>query len=152
MDEEQKDKTRRDSWALIEKVRTSEDSKELREICRNLTPLLIAYWDIHPHSAMESLECVARDLPLPLAHSVVRQVVTAWRQKATYDPNAGGSADHCYLSALILSENYDLAEHPWADSLLESTLRKDLSNGYRQMKDKDQKIKLVRNLMECLLR
>jgi hypothetical protein len=107
---------------VLREIEKSDDRDAIRSLAEQLVPLLVAYWDVSPHSAMESLLSAARDLPLALAHPVVRMVVRGWRQKPTYDPTAGGSADHCYLAALIFSENYDLAEHPWADNLLASTL------------------------------
>lgn len=119
---------------VLREIGKSDDPDALRLLAEQLVPLLVAYWDATPHSAMESLLSAARDLPLALAHPAVRMVVRGWRQKPTYDPTAGGGADHCYLAALIFSENYDLAEHPWADDLLASTLDtwgRDRSNGMR---------------------
>lgn len=137
-----------ETWEILKEIKDIASHHEVREKCNRLVPLLIAYWDIHPHSAMESLEYAARVLPLSIAHSVVRQTVMAWRQKSTYDPDAGGNANHCYLSALILSENYDIAEHPWADNILNKTLRKDLDPTYgrRDMRDADAKLELVKRL------
>jgi hypothetical protein len=94
---------------------------------------------------MEMLEVFAHCLPVDLAHPLVRSVVLGWREKPTYDPDAGGSADHCYMSALILSENYDLAEHPWAERVLPPTLDKEL-NYERPMRDADRKRALVQRI------
>jgi hypothetical protein len=121
------------------------EPEELRQRSQKLIPVLTDYWDLHPHSAMEWLESVTKALPLPLAHATVRQVVTAWKRKPTYDPDAGGSADHCYLSALILSENYDLADQPWAARVLPSTLDKELKYPrFDRMRDGHAREALVR--------
>jgi hypothetical protein len=113
--------------SLSKKLEQLEDEQELKETTEQLIPVMIAYWDVHPHSAMEMLEYSTMRLPLPLSHAFVRKVVLGWRQKANYDADAGGGADHCYMSALILSENFDLAEHPWADRVLPYTLDKELN-------------------------
>jgi hypothetical protein len=112
---------------LADRLSETTQPELLRTVSLQLIPLLTDYWDLHPHSAMEMLEFVTVRLPLPLAHATVRQVVTAWKKKPTYYPEAGGSADHCYLSALILSENFDLADQPWATRVLPSTLAKELN-------------------------
>jgi len=127
---------------MLRAIRESDDPEALRSLAEHLVPLLVAYWDAHPHSAMESLLGAARDLPLGLAHPVVRMVVQGWRGKPTYDPTAGTGAQWCYLAALILSENYDLAEHPWADDLLAGTL----TVGYRDMRDGSRKMAFVERL------
>jgi len=128
--------------AIAARIRESEDIEEWRKLSVDVAPLMIAYWDVHPHSAMEMLEVFAHCLPVDLAHSLVRSVVLGWREKPKYDPDAGGTADHCYMSALILSENYDLAEHPWAERVLPHTLDKEL-NYERPMRDTDRKRALV---------
>jgi hypothetical protein len=126
-------------------VREEDNIDVLRELCGPLVSLMITYWDITPHGSMEMLEVFARELPVSLGHGLVRRVVLGWREKQTYDPTAGGSADHCYLSALILTENYDLAEHPWAEQLLRSTIDKERYYG-RTMRDGDRKRALVESL------
>jgi hypothetical protein len=94
---------------------------------------------------MEMLEVSTMRLPLSLAHAFVRKVVLGWRKKATYNADAGGGADHCYLSALILSENYDLAEHPWAERVLPYTLDKELKYPrFDRMRDAARKEAIVR--------
>lgn len=149
MDLEASEIVMQETSEILSQIEEVQDPEKLRAICRRLVPLLIAYWDIHPHSAMESLEYAALVLPLSLAHSVIRQTVVSWRRNPNYDPDAGGNADHCYLSALILSENYDLAEHPWADNILETTLRKDADRKYgpRPMRDQEAKLRLVNHLL-----
>lgn len=130
---------------LLELLRASEDPNEWANISTELTPMLTAYWDYHPHSAMEVLEQAVLNLSVELAKPLVRDVVLAWRKKPTYRPDAGGSADHCYLSALILSDNSDLAEYPWAEGVLPRTLDKELNDRDR-MRDYDRKRVLVRNV------
>jgi hypothetical protein len=133
---------------LVNQLRTSEDPKEWRKLSVDLIPILTAYWDVHPHSAMEVLESAVHSLPLELAHPLVRTVVLAWRKKATYSPDAGGAADHCYLSALILSENYDLADHTWAKRVLPYALDKDLKYR-REMRDREPKLALLKALLKA---
>ena len=123
----------------------SEDPHEWREVVHELIPLMIEYWDLHPHSAMEMLEYSVMRLPISLAHAFVRKVVLGWREKSTYNPDAGGGADHCYLSALILSENFDLAEHPWVDRVLPYTINKELKySRFERMRDGKRKEDIVR--------
>lgn len=110
---------------LIGRLRTLPESREVRSLAESMVPRLIDYWDKHPHSAMELLECAVREMPLALSHAVVRRVVEAWKRKPSYDPDAGGNADHCFLSALVLSENLDLADPEWVRRVLPKTLRKD---------------------------
>jgi hypothetical protein len=133
---------------LVNQLRTSDDANEWRKLSMDLIPIFTAYWDVHPHSAMEVLEAAVHNLPLELAHPLVRTVVLAWRKKATYSPDAGGTADHCYLSALILSENYDLAEHPWAKRVLPYTLDKDLRYR-REMRDRGRKLALLEAFLKA---
>src|SRR5438105_7131916 len=66
---------------------------EQREMADELVTLLIEYWDLHPHSAMEMLQAVTLRLPLSLAHVQVATVVDAWKQKPNYAPTAGGNAE-----------------------------------------------------------
>ena len=107
-----------------------------------------AYWDEHPHSAMEMLEATVKNLSIELAKPLVREVVLAWRNKPGYDPNAGGNADHCYLSALILSDNFDLAEHPWVERVLPKTLNKEL-NYKTERRDYDRKFALLKTVQDA---
>jgi hypothetical protein len=131
--------------SLADRLKEAEDLEEWRDLSRQLIPLMIAYWDVHPHSAMEMLEYCTMQLPVSLAHAFVRKVVLGWREKATYNPDAGGAADHCYLSALILSENFDLAEHPWVDRVLPYTLDKELNySRFERMRDGARKEAIVR--------
>ena len=44
------------TWQLVDLLRHSEDPAEWTNISTELTTLLVVYWDIHPHSAMEALE------------------------------------------------------------------------------------------------
>ena len=136
---------RRQTSELVSLLQVSEDPNEWANISIELIPMLIAYWDEHPHSAMEMLEVTVRNLPIKLAKPLVRGVVLAWRNNPDYDPDAGGSADHCYLSALILSDNFDLAESPWVERVLPYTLDKDL-NYKSKMRDYDLKIALLRTV------
>ncbi len=130
---------------LVSLLQSSEDPDEWANISTELIPMLVAYWDEHPHSAMEMLEVTVHSLPIELAKPLVCEVVLAWRNKPDYDPDAGGSADHCYLSALILSDNFDLAEHPWVERVLPQTLNKEL-NYKREMRDYDRKFALLRTV------
>ena len=139
------DNVRKRASELTKQLRSSEDPGEWRRLAAELIPVLTEYWDVHPHSAMEMLEYTVHNLTVDLANPLVRTVVLAWRKKPDYSPDAGGAADHCYLSALILSENYDLAEHPWVERVLPSTLRKEL-NSPREMRDRERKLALVRDL------
>lgn len=71
---------------------------------------LIEGWQEGPHSSMELLVCAAETYSLPIANRIVRKVVTNWKQRDDYSWSAGGSADHCYLAALCLTANSDLAD------------------------------------------
>lgn len=125
----------------------AKDANERREIARKLVPLMDAYWDLHPHSAMEMLQYIVMRLEVSLASAFVRQVVSGWKRKDSYDPTAGRSADHCYLSALILSENYDLADQPWAQEVLPRTLSKELNySRFDEMRDGDRKEAIIRSI------
>lgn len=130
--------------ALLEKT---EDPKERHALANEVVPVLVAYWDVHPHSAMEMLEYTTFRLELSIAHAVVRSVVQEWKKKPTYDPTAGGSADHCYMSALILSENYDLADQPWGQEMLFETLGKELHySRFERMRDSQKREEIVRGI------
>lgn len=134
---------------LVKRIDRSDDESELRELAGELAPVLVAYWDVHPHSAMEMLESSVLRLPLSLSHALVRKVVSGWREKETYDPEAGGSADHCYLSALMLSENFELADRPWVDTVLPYTLDKELKYPrWDRMRDGARREVLVRSIAE----
>jgi hypothetical protein len=124
------DEVRTQTSKLVKQLRLSEDPAEWRRLSTELVPLLIAYWDVHPHSAMEMLQSTVNNLPVNLANPLVRSVVRDWQKRPSYDPEAGGSADHCYLAALILSENYDLAEPEWAARVL-PRMPKDVRSGTR---------------------
>lgn len=71
---------------------------------------LIDGWKEGPHSSMELLVCAAEAYPLPIANRIVREVVSNWKVRDDYSWSAGGSADHCYLAALCLTANSDLAD------------------------------------------
>lgn len=144
---------RRKTWQLLELLRDSENPDEWIDISTELTTLLAMYWDIHPHSAMEALEQTVLSLPIKLAKPLVSKVVQTWKSKSNYDPDAGGSADHCYLSALILSDNYALADQPWAKQILTRVLEKEMrppkygpNHRASNMRDYDQKQELVKTL------
>ena len=130
---------------LMSLLCASEDPNEWANISAELTPVLIAFWDVQSHSAMECLEQAVLNLSVELAKPFVREVVLAWRNKPDYDPDAGGNADHCYLSALILSDNFDLAEYPWVEKVLPKTLEKEL-NYKREMRDYDRKFALLKTV------
>lgn len=136
---------------LAQGLEHTEDLQRLKVITRELIPWMIAYWDEHPHSAMEMLEFCTMRLPVSIAHAFVRKVVLGWRQKPTYTPDAGGNADHCYLSALIFSENYDLAEHPWVESrVLRSTFDKELKYPrFDRMRDGTRKEQIIRAIADA---
>lgn len=130
---------------LAQRIDNSDDPKEWRNLTKELIPWIILFWDVHPHSAMEMLEYITMRLPVSLAHAFVRKVVLGWRSKDSYDPNAGGGAGHCYLSALILSENFDLAEDPWVERVLSYTLDKELNYPrFDQMRDGVRKEAIIR--------
>ena len=132
---------------LSHRLEEVEDAAERRSLVERLLPLMDAYWDRHPHSAMEMLEYTVMRLEVSLAHAFVRAVVLGWKKKATYDPGAGGGADHCYLSALILSENYDLADQPWASHVLPQTLSKELDYPrFDRMRDGERKEAIIRGI------
>ena len=135
----------------VDRLRASEDRAEWEGIVDEMVPLVIAYWDAHPHSAMEMLEVTVSFLPVRLAHALVRLVVRGWKAKLNYNPTAGGSADHCYLSALILSDNYDLADQPWGADLLPSTLNKELSKSYSRF-DRYRDGEAKKRIVEALAR
>lgn len=134
-----------DAWKLIRRAEAVEDDTELKAVAGKLVPMIIASWDVSPHSAMEALESTSLALPFNLARTVIRESVEGWRKKPKYKDAADNAASHCYLSALILSDNYDLADHPWADRLLGYVVEKDTSPSYppRKMKDRDRKIALL---------
>jgi len=138
--------------ALAQRLQKTENPQEWKSIAHELVPLMIEYWDLHPHSAMEMLEVCTMYLPVPLAHAFVRKIVLGWRQNPTYAPTAGGGADHCYLSALIFSENYDLAEHPWVEGrVLQYTLDKELSySRFERMRDGARKEEIIRAIAEAV--
>jgi hypothetical protein len=78
---------------------------------------LAAAWRDSPHVAMELLESVVLKFPFPfpgdrvrVLADLVREVVTLWKANGNYSWQAGGGADHCYLTALLLSQNASLAE------------------------------------------
>lgn len=140
------DEVRAQVSTLSKRLDNTDDPREWKTIALELVPPMIDYWDVHAHSAMEMLEVCAMRLPVSLAHALVRSVVLGWRKKPTYSPDAGGSADHCYLSALILSENFDLAEHPWIENrVLSYTLDKELKySRFNRMRDGARKEEIVR--------
>jgi len=138
-----------EAWRLIGVADALKDEKELQDTVGKLVPMLVECWDLDPYNAMEALEGTALALPLDLARDAIKVSVEAWRKKPNYRAEAGGAAGHCYLSALILSGNYGMAEHPWADKLLEYALGKDTNPDYepRKMKDRTRKIAFVTALM-----
>ena len=139
------DDVRRLTSECARRAEKTDDLRELRQLSQQLVPLLTEYWNVHPHSAMEMLESATFAFPVSLAHALVRDVVTNWKKNPTYSPEAGGSADHCYMSALILSENLDLADEGWSDRLLPRTLNKELGYPrFDRMKDAAQREAIVR--------
>ena len=85
-----------------------------------------ADWDRNPHNAMEYIELAAEILPLKKAKSFVRHIVEIWKTKSTFPGETGGSAGHCLLSALVLSDNRDLTKYiPWASSRMSGVLVKE---------------------------
>jgi len=123
---------------------------EQREMADELVTLLIEYWDLHPHSAMEMLQAVTLRLPLSLAHVQVATVVDAWKQKPNYAPTAGGNADHCYLEALILSENLDREDPQWYASVLPRYLQYGLTRDFAAMPDGEKRLNIVRTLADSI--
>lgn len=136
-----------DIWELIQKVENSDDPNVWKEEYQNILPILKQYWDKHPHSAMEYLLGAAEFFPLDMAEILVREVIRDWKKRSDYSWEAGGSAEHCFLSALFLTGNYDLAEKAHimkcGKSILDNVKR--MNNG---VKDKDIKIKLLREGLE----
>jgi len=140
--------SRADLVRLLNHARHTTDQLKL---ANQLVEDFNAQWDEHPHSAMERLEWVVKELPLALSHALARRIVENWKQKPSYRPDAGGSADHCYLSALILSANYDLADPAWAKNVLPYTLDKELGGDrLKSLPDGAEREKLVRALAPLL--
>jgi hypothetical protein len=133
-----------DIWEIIQKVENSDDPNVWKEEYQNILPMLKQYWDQHPHSAMEFLQGAAKVFPLDIAEILVREVVRDWKKRSDYSWEAGGSADHCFLSALFLTGNYDLAEKAHiikcGKSILDNVQR--MNN---EVKDKERKIKLLKD-------
>ena len=117
-------------------------------MAEDLVPLLVDCWYQSPHNAMELLVLAATELPLELAHPVVRLVHRGWLEAPTYDPSAGGNADHCYLAALILSDNFDLAPQPWARDVLPKTTY--WLSRTKDMPDAEQKHTLMASVHESV--
>lgn len=132
---------------LVDLIDQSENPNDWNKHTKELIPWMILFWDVHPHSAMEILEFTTMRLPISLAHAFVRKVVLGWRAKDTYNAYAGGGAGHCYLSALIFSENFDLAEDPWLETVLTYTLDKELNySRFDRMRDSVRKEAIVRSI------
>ena len=127
---------------LVNQLGSTKKADEWRRIARDLVSPLSMYWDVHPHSAMEMLESAVRELPVSVAQPMVREVVREWRKNPSYDALAGGSAGHCYLSALILSDNYDLAEPELVKAELSGCLKKELAEN-RNWRDAEEKRRLL---------
>ena len=138
------------TWSLVEQLRRSGCTDEWERISDDIEAPLISYWDVDPHSAMEALEQTVLSLPVDLARPLVCRVVSGWKRNPSYSPDAGGNADHCYLSALILSDNYQLADRDWARLVLPRTLKKETR--YRNestVRDYGRKRKLVRVIQDA---
>lgn len=100
----------RNLWQILKSLENLNDDSRWKAHKTKIVSLLSDYWDFHPHSAMEMLAVIATKCPFSILGSIVREVVTNWRAKPTYSWSEGGSADHCFLYALIVSDNSDLAE------------------------------------------
>jgi len=135
------------TWNMIRAAEHTDDEKQLHQLAGDLVELIVTTWgDANPHNAMESLEGAAIALPFPFAHTVIREATLAWRKRPDYNPEAGGNADHCYLSALAMTENYDLAEHPWADRVATKCVQKDYQ--HHEMKMRERKVRAMKQAFE----
>lgn len=140
---------RSEASRLCKELEQTEDAQEWKAIVQELVPVMIAYWDVHPHSAMEMLEVGTMRLPVSLAHAFVRQVVSGWKQKTSYNEDAGGGADHCFLSALIFSENVELVDPGWVERVLPYTIDKELKySRFERMRDAKHKESIVRAIAD----
>lgn len=121
-----------------------------RELIAGLARVVISFWDVHPHSAMEMLWYAVERVGLESSHALGRLVVRGWQAKPGYSPDAGGNADHCYLSALLLSNNFDLAEQSWVQGILERNnwYSPDFFN-YDRMKDGERRRPIVEEILRA---
>ena len=128
-------------WDSIMRVQDSADPMVWQAEYSRLVPLLKASWS-HPHSAMELLECAAEVFPLALAKELVYEVVREWKEQPSYGWAAGGSASHCYLSALLLTGNVALADPELIAKYHDEVLRK-ARNPRARTRDADTKTNLL---------
>jgi len=108
---------------------------------------LIMSWFENPHSAMKCLESAALVYPLMFAGKLVDTVVTTWKVLPNYSWQAGEDADHCYLAALCLTGNVNLAEQDLLAKCTQTVLKlymdKSQLSPLIDMCDKDSKMKLL---------
>lgn len=129
---------------ILREVENTNDLTVLDDKYQDILPKLKKYWDVHPHSSMEYLQNAAEKFPLEIARKLIREVVLDWKKRPNYSWQAGGNADHCFLSALFLTGNYDLAEKDLILKNGNSILRKAEDYGIR-VKDAEEKIKLLKD-------
>jgi len=111
-------------WDSICRVEKSDDSRVISSEGTFIVPKAKKFWDQSPHGAMETLECIAEVFPIAMAKEIVREIVLDWKSRPNYSWRAGGSADHCFLSALLLSGNGDLADDDFLEECLKSVVEK----------------------------
>lgn len=111
-------------WESIRRVEKSDNPDVIASERAFIVPKAKEYWDQHPHSAMETLECIAEVFPIDIAKEIVREIVLDWKSRPNYSWRAGGSADHCFLSALLLTGNADLADDEFLDKCFGSVIEK----------------------------
>ena len=134
---------------LLGKLASTENKSEWRQLAMDLVDPLIAYWGVFPPEAMERLQQAVFWLPVHVARPMVREVVLGWRAIAGYHPREGSASVGCYISALILSDNSDLLEYPWADELVPGVVRIEL-DARRDQRDAAAKATLVKRIAESM--
>lgn len=66
-------------WDSICRLEKSDDPNVISSERAFIVPKAKQYWDKHPHSAMETLECIAEVFPIATARDIVREIVLDWR-------------------------------------------------------------------------
>ena len=140
----EKEGSKLDPWAKIRRVDESDDDHVWAHEGISLTEALDLEWDRSPHCAMEALEYAAVVFPWEMAKVLVRDSTIAWTRKANYAWTAGASADHCFLSALLLTGNGDLVHPEHLTACREVVLRKAL-RPMERMRDSRLKLELLRS-------
>ncbi len=130
-------------WESICKIEKTNDIELIAAERDFVCPKAKEFWNDHPHSAMELLECIAEVYPIKVAHALVREIVLDWQSRKNYSWKAGGSADHCFLSALLLTGNGDLADDDFISKCLDSVIKK-AEHPRNRNKDSKEKVALLR--------